>query len=65
MFLKPKVGDRVKCTKDIVDHRDPKTVIIRKNAKGTVVHTKGPIGIDVQWDGGFYCPIDKKDIKKI
>lgn len=65
MLSKPKVGDRVECKRDIIDHRDPNTVIIRKGAKGKVVHNKGPVGIDVQWDGGFYCPIDKKDIKKI
>ena len=65
MFFKPNIGDRVECTRNITDHRDPKTVIIRKGAKGRVVYATGPVGIDVQWDGGFYCPIDKKDIKKI
>lgn len=65
MLFKPAVGQRVECIRNIIDHLDPKTVIIRKGAKGKVVDNRGPVGIDVQWDGGVYIPIDKRDIKKI
>lgn len=65
MLMKPSVGQRVECTRNITDHLDPKTVIIKKGEKGEVVSTRGPAGIDVKWDKGLYCPIDKRDIKKI
>lgn len=65
MFLKPRIGDRVQCTDNVMDYKNPKFLLIHKGTKGTVVSVKGPEGIDVKWDNGFYIPINKKHIKKI